>query len=83
MSGVSNGGRARLTAKQKHALELLEIGAKIPDTWTGALAAHETFWDGEIGVAYINFHTAEALRRRGLIEYGERDPEWGTEIVLR
>lgn len=71
-----------LTAKQKRALELLEAGARIPDTWTGALAAHETFWDGEIGVACINFLTAEALRRRGLIRYGERDPEWGTEIVL-
>lgn len=79
----SNRGRVRLTAKQKHALGLLKAGAKIPDTWTGALVSHETFWDGEIGVACINDKTAEALRRRGLIEYGERDPEWGTEIVLR
>lgn len=71
-----------LTEKQRFALELLKSGARIPETWTGALAAHETFWDAEIGVACINFQTAEALRRRGLIEYGERDPEWGTEIVL-
>lgn len=72
----------RLTAKQRHALELLEIGARIPETWTGALAAHETYWDGEIGVATINPRTAESLRRLGYIEYGESDPEWGTEIVL-
>jgi hypothetical protein len=72
----------RLTSKQVRALELLQTSRLMGDTWTGALYPHETFLDGEIGVAYINFHTAEALRRRGLIEYGERDPEWGTEIVL-
>ena len=79
---TSKPGSVRLTSKQMRALELLQMAAKMADTWTGALYPHESFLDGEIGVAYINFHTAEALRRRGLIQYGERDPEWGTEIVL-
>jgi hypothetical protein len=71
-----------VTGKQSYALGLLRRArSEAPDTDDGVVST-ETFFDVEIGVAYVHWSTARALRRQGLIEYGPYDPDYGTSIAL-
>lgn len=72
-----------LTRKQSEALALLERSREEDATTDdGLTSAVATFYDVEIRVACINWRTADALKRRGLVEYGDWDPDWGTQIHL-
>lgn len=72
-----------ITAKQKHALELMQQArATEPSTDDGLYFGGETFYDREVHVAFVNHATARALERRGLIRFGPSDPEWGTSLEL-
>lgn len=70
--------------KEQRALDYLRLAhANDPTTWDGVLTNEATSYDGEIEVAYVHWRTAEALRQKGLVTYGEREPDYGTEIVLQ
>ena len=71
-----------MTGKQSYALGLLRRARReAPDTDDGVFST-ETFYDTEIGVAYVHWSTARALRRRGLVTFGPYDPDYGTSITL-
>lgn len=73
----------RLTRSQREALEFLRRArAEDHRTDDGVVSSEATFYDREIATAVVHWRTADALERRGLIEYGDWDPEWGTEIRL-
>ncbi len=71
-----------LSRRQGEALAMLRRAAEIPATDTGLLTAGASFYDEEIGVAWINFQTAKALARRDLIRWGEYvGPEEGGYVL--
>lgn len=72
-----------LTRKQKEALALLERSRReCSSTDDGLTTCVATNYDIEVDVAFIHWRTAAALKHRGLIEYGDWDPDGGTEIRL-
>jgi hypothetical protein len=72
-----------MTTKQRVALDHLRrsqsAGADVPH---GTTTTAETFYDIEIDCAYIHWRTAAALERRGLVRFGDWDPEYGTDLWL-
>lgn len=71
-----------MTVKQSYALRLLRRARReSPDTDDGVVST-ETFYDAEIGVAFVHWRTAGSLRRRGLVTYGPYDPDNGTSLTL-
>lgn len=66
-----------MTKKMRQAVALMRR-ARAEDSTTddGVITSAATFYDTEIKVAYVNFHTAEALAKAGLIEFGDWDPDW-------
>lgn len=72
-----------MTPKQTEALEMLRRSrAAGPSTDDGLVTSEATFYDVEIDVAYVHWATASVLKAAGLVEYGDWDPDWGTELRL-
>lgn len=74
---------AAVTSKQRMAIGyLVRAREEDPSTDDGVIYGGATFYDPEIAVAYVNFQTAEALARRGIVRYGHWD-ESGQALVLQ
>lgn len=81
---------ARLTAEQRQALVMLQRRREqYPDeAWDGATISDPTYSDAhEPGAwvewpAFINWRTAKALARRGLLTYEYIGPEEGATLTL-
>lgn len=72
-----------MTRKQRTALALLALSRQAsPTTDDGLSVSCATFYDKEIDVAFIHWRTADALRREGFVEFGDWDPDWGTELRI-
>ncbi len=72
-----------MTHAQRRALDLLrQARRESPTTDDGVVTSEATYYDREIGVAFIHWRTARALKTWNLIGYGDHDPDSGTEIRL-
>lgn len=72
-----------MTGKQREALALLLRSREAdPSTDDGLVSSESTFYDVEVDVACVHWRTAHALKALGLVEYGDWDPDYGTEMRL-
>ncbi len=71
-----------MTSRMRAALVHLERAASEGSDPHGSVASCPTIYDQEIQTAFVHWKTAGALEARGLIRFGDWEPEYGTDIYL-